>query len=278
VSETRSDIELIDGSVPILMYHSIATTATAGFRRFVVHPDEFRAQMDYLASAGYSPLKTIDLVAGRSSGRAPSPRPVVLTFDDAFTDFYTTALPVLRAYQFAATLYVPTAYIGGTARWLGACGEADRGMLSWQALRDIATEEVEVAAHSHTHPQLDRVPARLVRDELNRSRGLLEENLGLPVLGFAYPFGYWNRAVRAAVATAGFQYACAVDDLITRPADDLLVLPRVTVNAGLGVTGLAKVLAARSSTSRRASATLKRVAWRALRQRAGDDPRQGWTT
>ena len=66
-------------------------------------------------------------------------------------------------------------------------------MLSWQALRDIAAEGVEVAAHSHTHPQLDRVPAAVISDEVGRSRCLLEDNLGLAVDGFAYPFGYWNR-------------------------------------------------------------------------------------
>jgi hypothetical protein len=43
-------------------------------------------------------------------------------------------------------------------------GEENRGILSWNALRDIATEGIEVAPHSHTHPQLDRLPSdRLVR-------------------------------------------------------------------------------------------------------------------
>ena len=37
-------------------------------------------------------------------------------------------------------------------------------ILSWDALRDITTEDVEMAAHSHTHPQMDRVPAAAIRD------------------------------------------------------------------------------------------------------------------
>ena len=112
-------------------------------------------------------------------------------------------------------------------------------------LRDIATEGVEMAAHSHTHPQLDRVPAAVISDEVQRSRRTLEDNLGLGVEGFAYPFGYWNGAARAAVAAAGFRYACAVADLIAGPDDDVLTLPRLTVNAGIGVTGLAGLLGAR---------------------------------
>ena len=69
---------------------------------------------------------------------------------------------------------------------------------------DIAAEGIEVAAHSHTHPQLDRVPAAVISDEVRRSRCLLEDKLGFAVDGFAYPFGYWDRAARAAVAAAGY--------------------------------------------------------------------------
>ena len=45
-------------------------------------------------------------------------RPVLLTFDDGFADFYTEALPLLQQYSFVATLYVTTAFINGTSRWL----------------------------------------------------------------------------------------------------------------------------------------------------------------
>ena len=267
----------LPGEVAVLMYHSIAADATRKFRRFVVHPGEFAAQMDYLAAAGYHPVTAAELVSSRSGAPLP-PRPVVLTFDDAYTDFYSAALPVLRAHGFRATLYVPTAYVGATTTFNVSMGEQNRAVLSWQALLDIAAEGVEVAAHSHTHPQLDRVSPWIVNDEVHRSRGLLEDKLGLAVDGFAYPFGYWNSAVRAAVAVADYRYACAVDDLITVPGDDVLTLPRVTVNAGIGVKGLARLLAARSTRNGRRLAAAKRLAWRAVRNAVppvGRDPREG---
>jgi peptidoglycan/xylan/chitin deacetylase (PgdA/CDA1 family) len=264
------------GEVPVLMYHSIGTTTARKFRRFAVAPDEFAAQMDFLAAGGYQPVTAADLAASRS-GRPLPPRPVVLTFDDAYTDFYTAALPVLRQHDFRAALYVPTAYVGGTTRFNGSSGEGSRPVLSWQALRDIAAEGVEVAAHSHTHPQLDRVPAGVVSEEAVRSRSLLEDKLGLAVEGFAYPFGYWNQAARAAVAAAGFRYAFAVAELTTAPDDDMLTLPRLTVNAGAGVAGLARRLA-RPASSGRQLAGAKQVAWRGVRRAVpfvGGDPREG---
>jgi peptidoglycan/xylan/chitin deacetylase (PgdA/CDA1 family) len=264
--------------VPVLMYHSIATQAARRFRRFAVDPGEFAAQMDYLAAAGYRPMTAAALISGWASG-SPSPsRPVVLTFDDAYTDFYSTALPVLRKHGFPATLFVATAYVGATARWNRAVGEESRSILSWNALRDIAAEGVEVAAHSHTHPQLDRLLLADISDEVNRSGRLVEDTLGVRAEGFAYPFGYWNRAAHAAVAAARFRFAFVVDNLMASPGEDMLALPRLTVNAGLGVRGLARLLGSRPSASGRTVAAAKRVAWRAARRGipgVGGDPREG---
>ena len=143
-------------------------------------------------------------LAGSRSGRPLPPRPVVLTFDDAYTDFYSAALPVLREHGFRATLYVPTAYVGATTRFNVSSARRTGPCCRGRRCATLPPRVVEVAAHSHTHPQLDRVPATVVNDEVRRSRCLLEDELGLAVDGFAYPFGYWNRAARAAVAAAGY--------------------------------------------------------------------------
>ncbi len=265
--------------VPMLMYHSIATSASQKFSRFAVEPGEFASQMDYLAAEGYTSVTAGDFAGSRSSDRPLPTRPVVLTFDDAYEDFYSTALPILREHNFAATLFVATGYVGSTARWNRSVGEGDRAILSWQALRDITAEGIEVAAHSHTHPQLDRLRHAALHDEVNRSKGLLEDSLALQVRGFAYPFGYWSGAVRTAVVSAMFRYACAVDDLVATPGDDVFALPRLTVSAGIGLTDLARLLGARPNPSDRRTVAVKRVTWQVLRRGVpvlGGNPRQGW--
>jgi peptidoglycan/xylan/chitin deacetylase (PgdA/CDA1 family) len=262
------------GDVPILMYHSVAVESTPRFRSFVVHPDEFAEQMAYLDANGYHPTTAAKIAEARSSDASLPPNSIVLTFDDAYADFHANALPVLQKYGFPATIYVPTAYVGATARWLKSSGEQDRALLSWQALYEIATEGIEIASHSHSHLQLDREPDVVVRDELHRSRCLLEDSIGLPIKGFAYPFGYWGRAARAAVADTGYRYACAVSELITTPSDNSFALPRLSVNAGIGTTGLAQLLASQPTRSRRHLAAVKRIIWHALRAgtQAGGDP------
>ena len=260
--------------MPILMYHSIAASAAPRFARFVVRPADFAAQMDHLAVEGYQPITALDLARKRAACDRLA-RPVVLTFDDAFTDFETVVMPILQKHRFPATLYVPTAYAGRTASWLHDCNEDQRPILSWRALRDIVSAGIEVASHSHTHPQLDRIPLPLVRDEVRRSRQILENNLGVPIEGFAYPFGYWNRNVRFSVSAAGYSYACAVGELPVSVTADLLTLPRLTVAAGVDVDGFAQLVASSSTPAARLSSEMKRWAWRAMRRHirsVGRDP------
>jgi peptidoglycan/xylan/chitin deacetylase (PgdA/CDA1 family) len=264
--------------VPVLMYHSIASGAPGRFRRFAIDPGEFAAHMAYLEEMDYGPVTAAELAVSRTYGRPLTRRPVVITFDDAYADFYSAALPVLRKHDFSATLYVPTGYVGATSRFNGSLGAGDQKILSWDALRDITTERVEMAAHSHTHPQMDRVPTAAIRDEVHRCRGVLEDKLSVRVHGFAYPFGYFNTSARSAVAGEGFLYACAVGNLITSPDDDLFTMPRLTVKADIGVAGLARLLASRPTAGRKRAAAMQRATSLAVRRWTPlmGDPRTGW--
>jgi len=261
----KQNVQCATAEVPMLMYHSIGTSAARRFRRFAVHPAEFADQMAYLDDQGYQTVTAADLAERQASVTSLPERPLVLTFDDAYEDFYTAALPVLREHGFRSTLFVPTAYVGMTAAFNASTGEVDRRIMPWSAVRDVMAEGVEVGSHSHTHPQLDLVPGDILIEEISRSRKLLEDQLGVPIEGFAYPFGYWNRAARAAVADGGFRYAAAVADLRMSPGDDIFTLSRLTVRAGIGVTGLARLVSRQSTLWRRGKARARLPFSRAVR-------------
>ena len=115
-------VRLKQKTVPILMYHSISKQATSRFRQFAVPPELFADHMLYLHENAYTSISVTQLVQALFSGDTPScalpDRPVVITFDDGFADFYSEALPVLKQYNFMATLYIATAFVHGTSRWL----------------------------------------------------------------------------------------------------------------------------------------------------------------
>ena len=237
------------GTIPILMYHSISQHASRKFKPFAVSPELFAEHMAYLHQHAFTPVTVKQLAQALAQEQSLLPeRPVVLTFDDGFADFFTDALPVLKRFNFTATLYVTTGFINGTSRWLQHEGEASRPMLTWQQLAEISRQGIECGAHSHSHPQLDTLPIAEATREIVQSKQLLEEQLGLDITSFAYPFGYYTHAVQKQVQVAGFTSACAVKFALSSPASDLFALARLMILSDTNVEAFAALLRKGSSS------------------------------
>lgn len=229
--------------VPILLYHRIAEDAAPSFRPFTVPPGLFLAHMKYLHAHGYTPLTVSQYSALRTDGSSSLPkRPVVITFDDGFADFYTHALPILRRFAFNATLYVTTASMNGMSRWLRQPG-ASRPMLTWKQLHACVEQGIECGAHSHTHPQMDLLTRTEAKKEIALCKDMLEEHIAREVTSFAYPYGYHTKSHQHLVRDAGFSSACAVIDAMSSPADDAFALARLYVLDTTDITAFAALLA-----------------------------------
>jgi peptidoglycan/xylan/chitin deacetylase (PgdA/CDA1 family) len=229
---------------PILMYHSISDANSAKFHPFTVPPELFAEHMAYLCHHGYTPLTVTQYVQARAGeGSALPERPVVLTFDDGFADFFTAALPVLCRYNFPATLYVSTAFVGGTCRWLRHEREKRRSMLTWEQVVQIDRSGIECGGHSHTHPQLDTMQESEARDEIVRCKDILQHHLGHPVVSFAYPFGYYTAAVQRLVFLADYTSACAVQHSMNSSHTHSLALTRFMVTSETTVDRFGRLLA-----------------------------------
>lgn len=229
--------------VPILMYHSISNAAGAKFRQFTVSPASFAEQMAYLHVHRYTTLTVTQYIQARSQGAAALPvRPVVVTFDDGFADFFTEALPVLRHYNLTATLYITTAFVDGLSSWMRREKEIARPMLSWQQVRHIAASGIECGAHTHTHPQLDILSLRSASHEMAHSKRLLEDHLGQAICSFAYPYGYLTARLRQTAREIGFTSACAVRHAQSSIHEDPFRLARLMVDRNTSLTSFAALL------------------------------------
>ncbi len=184
--------------VPILTYHYIQVNPDPrdllGFALSVT-PTDFAAQMDWLASNGFHPVTPADVYAYLSGTRGLPTRPVILSFDDGYADFYDTALPILRAHDFTAVAYIVSGFIGRPGYMTAAqIGEVDR-------------IGIEIGSHTVDHANLARSAPGNVNFELVASKQTLEQLLGHPVLSFCYPSGQFNSSVAAAVQAAGYNNA-----------------------------------------------------------------------
>jgi peptidoglycan/xylan/chitin deacetylase (PgdA/CDA1 family) len=216
------------------MYHEIADI-TVTPSRLAVAPDVFADQLAYLRDEGFNAITAGELskILAGAPGDLPE-RPVVLTFDDGYGDFYSQGLPLLKQHGFTGTIFMTTG-------WIGKEDERKR-MLNWRELAEVEQAGIEIGAHTCKHPQLDQLPENLIREELYVSKSLLEDNLGLPVPGLAYPFGYSNAKVRRVTRELGYAYAYSVDNALSTSAANAFAIPRLTVKRITTMTDFRKMV------------------------------------
>jgi peptidoglycan/xylan/chitin deacetylase (PgdA/CDA1 family) len=262
-------------SVAFLMYHSIARTTTRRFARLTVDPTAFDEHIASLSEAGFRLVTVTQAVDHLCSDAAPtSDRPlVVVTIDDALADVAMGAIPALTRHRARATVFVPTAFVGGRAEWLPG-EDGRRPLLDWSDLVTLADAGIEIGSHGHRHIACDVNPGALVEQDARHSREVLEQHLGRPVPSFAFPFGYGPGPARDAIRRAGFRQAVVVSDLLAQGGDDRYGLPRLHVGPGMTAQRLVSLARGRSGTvARRWSHTTKRI-WTAPRRHAGWGPRE----
>ncbi len=73
----------------------------------------------------------------------------------------------------------------------------------------------EVACHTYTHPTIARCPAPGVVQQVLEDRRLLEEMMGVPVRGLAYPNGSYSPEIEALLPHTGIRYARTVTSTLT---------------------------------------------------------------
>ncbi len=193
----------------VLCYHAVShdwPAATA------VHPDEFRRQVDLLATRRYRGVTFAEAVRGDRGGRV-----VAVTFDDAHASVWEHARPALAAYGWPATVFVPTAYAGqerhmtwrGNELWAPTPWQRELRCMTWDQVECLAEEGWEIGSHTVTHPMLTKVGAEERDRELRDSRNELERRLGRPCPSIAYPYGEVDEEVMAATRRAGYSFGAA---------------------------------------------------------------------
>ena len=214
-------------SVPILMYHRIATDGPSGLARWRLAPDLFAAHMEALHRAGYQTIKLEDWADAIDQRRPVQGKRIVLTFDDGYSDFLTDAVPLLRRYDFSATMFLVAERIGQTALWDAGFGEP-APLMGWEEIKSLP-KEIEFGAHSCTHQKMTEMAPTDLWEDTVKTRKILEQSLGVLIPTLAYPYGDQNESVRQIVREAGTRAAVTTESGVSKLGDDLLQLPRIEI-------------------------------------------------
>jgi peptidoglycan/xylan/chitin deacetylase (PgdA/CDA1 family) len=227
-------------ALAILTYHSLDSSGSV----VSIAPQRFRDQMAALRDLGIRALSMRDALAHRERHGTWPGDSVVLTFDDGYASVFEHAFPTLTAYGFHATVYVVSDHIGGDNTWAPPPPRlGPHALLTWAQVRELAAHEIEIGAHSCTHPDLRALPRAAIEEQMTRCRSTIAEQIGRPAESFAYPFGGLNRMI-VAIAARHFRSACTT--VLRRAADDPLhLLPRIDMYYIGSRSALARLLAGR---------------------------------
>lgn len=199
--------DIIDSSkraIPILLYHGISISD----RQDTTPLQNFRDQLLALKHEGYNTI-TLAQLFGFFKGTAVLPaKPIVITFDDARSDSFHYADPVLMETGFQATMFVPVDDVAqhqtyaavwptirkmfGNGRWDIQChgtevqhyvpvdAEGHLGHFLANKMWKVDAARLETNAE---------YAARIERDFLKCQETLAQEVPGSKVFAFAFPYG-----------------------------------------------------------------------------------------
>lgn len=225
--------------IQILMYHQVGDfESMKSHRATYCDYRRFRRQMACLKHGGYHVMQMSDALLALRGIRPLPAKAVVLTFDDAYENFYEYAFPVLQKYQFPATIYAISSLLGQNAEWLAADGLATPPLMTASRLREIRAAGMEIGSHSVSHVRLAQQSTERIKEEVKRSKLELEDAIGDRIDHFCYPYGSHDMRAVEAVAEAGYQSATTCERALATASDDPLTLPRKAVAYGDSLIGV----------------------------------------
>ena len=234
--------------LPILMYHSVCVNPRAN-SEYVLPPERFRADMEYLKAHGYTTVFFSEVLAyARGAGELPE-KPVAITLDDGFLNALTEVLPVLETLDMKAEINLVGDY----------CLQEENAEYRSPAYSYLNKEEIgELRASgrfefgSHTfamHGLADRRGcaqkpgesdadyAAALNGDLRRMEAELLAPCGIKTGIFAYPFGAYGENTKKLLVEAGFEILLTCEERVN------LIYP------GAELTGLGRFHRAASLTT-----------------------------
>ena len=202
---------------PILEYHMVTEEPRPGAERYVVLPEDFAAQLDYLTAEGYTTITPQDYARARKGKQQLPEKPVILSFDDGYEDNYRVILPMLEERGMKAVFYVVTNDIGLP------------GYMTWDNLFDMERHGMEIGSHTANHIPLTTLPTEKQREELHLSKLMLEWKGLKTIYSFSYPTGAYDAGVVAMLAEEDYLTAVTGEAGLNNVETNPYLLHRVNI-------------------------------------------------
>jgi peptidoglycan/xylan/chitin deacetylase (PgdA/CDA1 family) len=166
-------------------------------------------------------------------GAALPPHPVLVTFDDGFQDNVSNAAPILAEFGYSGTVFVATAYIGGTAQFCSREVDRQAPMLTGDDIARLENEyDWDVAHHFHSHRKLTDLSAQEIQSELASAQEVLRQYIAKTenVSYCAVPKDVMNETVRSTLRDDDATRLAFAGKGLAQRSSDMFGVPRVEIH------------------------------------------------
>lgn len=222
-------------AVPILMYHHVGPLPpdADGMRKdLTVSAGDFAAQVQWLASRGYTSVTLEQVYLATQKKFSLPPKPIVFTFDDGYGDVFVFAVPVLQKYGM----------VGSFAIVPGFLGTPDYG--TWADVSTAKAVGMEIVSHTETHfdGSSSKFDSAYIQQNLEQSLASLENHIGPIPRILVYPYGHFTPEYIAVAERVGFTMALTTRFGMHVDPAGLMHTPRVRVHGAESLDKFIEIL------------------------------------
>jgi peptidoglycan/xylan/chitin deacetylase (PgdA/CDA1 family) len=188
----------LDKDLPILMYHHIREIKDLNEPLAIglsVTPENFEKQIMSIQKEDFKSVLYKNLLAYMMQKDSLPLKPIMLNFDDGYSDAYTNAFPILEKYHIKASFAIITDSVG------------NEGYMTWDQIRDLKAHGHEIVSHTVSHPDLEISDMRRISYELHYSKLRLDLKLGQDTNILVYPSGKYDSRVVEIAKQEGYLLA-----------------------------------------------------------------------
>ncbi len=145
----------------VLMYHTVDNSGVL----FSVRPEDFEWQMSYLKKNNFQVISLPVLVGLLLEKKPIFKKTVVLTFDDGHENNYFEAFPILKKYNFPATIFLSTGFMDDY--YFSESQNMKFKMLAWREIKEMHDSGlVDFEPHGVKHQKLGKIPLKEAEQEI----------------------------------------------------------------------------------------------------------------
>lgn len=204
---TKPSLEL-----PIIMYHNVSKNPKL-LGKYTISQNELEEDIIYLKKQGYTTIVVEDLIAFEFNSIDLPKKPIILTFDDGYSNIYKYVLPILEKYDCKAAVSIIGEYVEKSCN-----SNYSDPYLNWTQINELIDSKcIEIQNHTYSMHTLDnRQGCRIMKGEsykeykeailrdVGKFQQLIKEKTGYTPKAFTYPYGFSCKECSEILKDMGF--------------------------------------------------------------------------